>query len=67
MKNFFHRLRYIDGTYHRHVARKNRWTGDMEFVLWPKGHENLSGYTYEEDFWHPIPSGRENEFIPNEN
>jgi hypothetical protein len=40
---------WIDGGEPR-VARRNRWTGEVQFVMWKAG-ESQAGYIHKKDFW----------------
>lgn len=58
------------GTCHDGPARRNRSTGAVQFVLWPKGHVAKVGvlydqiYTYPEDWWHDFDSSWWPKFQP---
>lgn len=58
MKNLFQWIRlrgkplYEYGQCHERRARRNRLTGDVEFVLWKAGEQ---GHT--EDYWHKVGDG----------
>ena len=32
-------------------ARRHRFSGAVQFVLWPAGHRAPNGYIYEQDYW----------------
>jgi len=73
LKKFFHKLKWVYGTctsgedkhIHTQTARRNRFTGEVQFILWHKG-EKQGDYLYTEDYWHNYneywwPNFRENE------
>jgi len=44
----------------RHVARRHKSSGVVQFVLWPKGHSK--GYKGKR-FWHRMGAGWEKRFV----
>ena len=51
---------YEYGTCGDGPARRNRLTGEVQFVLWKAGEQ---GHT--EDYWHKFGAGWEKQFKPN--
>ena len=67
VKKYRHNKKYTYGTIHRvedGVKKENvrmiNKTGKVEFILWKKGEQN-----HDEDYWHEMGYGWENNFIPN--
>ena len=49
---------------HTRIARRNRKTGAVQFVLWAKGDKQCN-YTYAEDYWHDYHKDWWEGFKPN--
>lgn len=60
--NWLHRLIWEYGMLETGVrARRNRWNGVVQFVLWKRG-DKQGNFTYQTDFWHVVGYGHQ--FIP---
>lgn len=62
-KDWLHLRRWQYGKCRGQIARCNRRTGEVQFILWPKG-SNQAGHIHTEDFWIAFNSFWWPEFTP---
>ena len=55
----YHSQPWQTGKFHDNNARRNVFTGEVQFVLWKAGEQ---GHT--KDYYHRVGNGWEKEFIP---